>query len=567
MLHRFFVVLLSFLTYTICEAQTNLVRNPGFEDKNTCTLATYEGIDTVWYDDPTAYTKVVYWMSPNYVTPDYYNRCQTDTLFRRYSIPENQAGYQWPNNGQAYTGFIAYSINKEFSPTGKVREYIQSQLASAMEPDALYCATFYCSIGYYDAFNIISTDDLAMAITHQPPRNKNTAPYLDPNTDASIQLTPQIIKKGQFHIDTAAWYPVKGLFRATGGEQWITIGVFVDQGEADTLILRKALKPTLEGYTEAYYYIDDVSIIKVSGPIIAEREKVVCRFPDTLHAAPGFAGYLWSTGEVTPSIVIDRAGDYWVQATIDECGSTVDTVVVKLYVPPAFSTLADVEVCSTALPYVVEAPNNFVQYTWSTGETTRQISVDQPGSYSVELFDGCTTRADTFDFSVIAPVPAFDLGDTVYLCRDGLLVPAELSPDVELPNYLWSTGEVTPTITASFPGLYGLRTSNACGSLADEVWAVGCTNRLYVPNVFTPDDPGQNDRFRPYANTPGHMTLQVFDRWGGLLFHESGADLEGWDGYAGGKPASPGVYTWMLRYQEDISAEERWYSGTITLIR
>ena len=82
MLHRFFVVFLFVLSGNICGAQTNLVRNPGFEDKNTCTLATYEGIDTVWYDDPADYTKVVYWISPNYVTPDYYNKCQTDTFIR-----------------------------------------------------------------------------------------------------------------------------------------------------------------------------------------------------------------------------------------------------------------------------------------------------------------------------------------------------------------------------------------------------------------------------------------------------------------------------------------------------
>lgn len=547
--------------------QPNLVRNPDFEEKNTCYLAIYEGIDTVWYDNASDYTKVPYWLSPNYVTPDYYNACQLDTLIRRYRTPTNQAGFQWPRSGEAYLGFIAYATTKGSPPTKKIREYIQSKLHQPLDSGALYCARFYCSVGYYDDFNTLSTDDLAMAITVAPPRNKNTAPYLDSNTDVSIQLSPQIINKGRFHTDTSAWYAVEGLFRASGGEEWITIGVFTDQGEADTVVLKPASQANLEHYAQAYYYIDDVSVVKVSDPIFTAREQSVCAFPHTLTAPAGFDTYRWSNGDTTRSTVVGAPGTYWVQVSLGACGMAADTVHVQLYNAPAVSAMPDTGLCLTALPYEAEAPAGFARYLWNTGDTTRSTLLEQPGSYTVEMSDGCVVYLDTLTLSVEAPLPSIDLGDTVRLCVDGRLEPAPLSAGVLLPNYRWSTGDTTAAIVVNQPGVYGLRSENACGAEQDEVVALGCPTRIYVPNAFTPERDGENSRFAAYAGNVAQMTLQVYDRWGNLVYAEQGDVLQGWDGQAMGKPAPSGVYTWVLRYRSYLLEQEEVMGGSVTLIR
>ena len=72
---------------------------------------------------------------------------------------------------------------------------------------------------------------------------------------------------------------------------------------------------------------------------------------------------------------------------------------------------------------------------------------------------------------------------------------------------------------------------------------------MYVPNVFTPNEDGINDNFRPYLKFEPYTEVelfQVFDRWGNLV-HEA-TDFEmAWDGKFQGKYVNPAVFTWHIR--------------------
>jgi gliding motility-associated-like protein len=92
---------------------------------------------------------------------------------------------------------------------------------------------------------------------------------------------------------------------------------------------------------------------------------------------------------------------------------------------------------------------------------------------------------------------------------------------------------------------------------------------FYIPNVFTPNDDGQNDlfgvQFIESANVQVRL-LEVYDRWGQFIY-SSGADgNRGWDGQFKGDPCPSGVY--IYRYQialPDGRLQEG--SGDITLLR
>lgn len=89
---------------------------------------------------------------------------------------------------------------------------------------------------------------------------------------------------------------------------------------------------------------------------------------------------------------------------------------------------------------------------------------------------------------------------------------------------------------------------------------------FYVPNAFTPNNDGVNDRFR--VNAPGVPQLEFFriwDRWGQEIF--SARSLEQyWDGTLKGRPADAGTYVWMV---QGVDYKGRRFSrkGTVTLIR
>jgi gliding motility-associated-like protein len=97
---------------------------------------------------------------------------------------------------------------------------------------------------------------------------------------------------------------------------------------------------------------------------------------------------------------------------------------------------------------------------------------------------------------------------------------------------------------------------------------VKCTEsseRITVPNVFTPDGDGINDFFRPVLTfTPSSYHLVITTMKGAILF-ETNDFIEEWDGKSNGKPASPGVFLWFVRIKT-LSGENISKTGSITIV-
>ena len=68
-----------------------------------------------------------------------------------------------------------------------------------------------------------------------------------------------------------------------------------------------------------------------------------------------------------------------------------------------------------------------------------------------------------------------------------------------------------------------------------------------------------------YGDNLGELTLEIFDRWGQLLFSTQRGEV-GWDGYHGGQPAASGTYVYKLTYEDKARKRYR-KSGHLTLLR
>jgi gliding motility-associated-like protein len=69
---------------------------------------------------------------------------------------------------------------------------------------------------------------------------------------------------------------------------------------------------------------------------------------------------------------------------------------------------------------------------------------------------------------------------------------------------------------------------------------------VHVPNLWSPNADGHNDRLYPLmANVNELRYFRVFNRWGQLMF-ETNKPGEGWDGIFNGKPQLADLYTWTL---------------------
>lgn len=88
---------------------------------------------------------------------------------------------------------------------------------------------------------------------------------------------------------------------------------------------------------------------------------------------------------------------------------------------------------------------------------------------------------------------------------------------------------------------------------------------LFVPNAFSPNGDGTNDIFLIKGASIKSFKIEIFNRWGELIFEST--DIENsWDGTYRGVPVPEGVYAYMLNFRGfDNRLQVR--QGNITLIR
>ncbi|MBV9185766.1 MAG: hypothetical protein JO093_09085 [Acidobacteria bacterium] len=168
--------------------------------------------------------------------------------------------------------------------------------------------------------------------------------------------------------------------------------------------------------------------------------------------------YHWNTGEQTASIRVTQSGVYTVTMTNAEGCSADDSVTIEINPIPTATITAGgpLDLCPNGGSVVLTA-NVADSYLWSTGETTRAISVTQPGAYHVAITTGgCSATSN--DVTVTRrTIGAITGGGT--FCPGGsvaLTAPAGSS-------YAWSTGATTQSITVSAAGDYSVTVTDATG--------------------------------------------------------------------------------------------------------
>ena len=88
---------------------------------------------------------------------------------------------------------------------------------------------------------------------------------------------------------------------------------------------------------------------------------------------------------------------------------------------------------------------------------------------------------------------------------------------------------------------------------------------LYIPNTFSPSSPAPNNRFSVLG--PGKALLKsmdIYDRWGNLVYNQQSGNPEGWDGRINNAIALPGLYIYRIVYGQ--LGEETEITGQITLL-
>jgi gliding motility-associated-like protein len=153
-----------------------------------------------------------------------------------------------------------------------------------------------------------------------------------------------------------------------------------------------------------------------------------------------------------------------------------------------------------------------------------------------------------------------ELGRDTTLCGNIIT----LNPHIQGSTYLWQDGSTDSIYVVTIPGKYRVEVGlDGCFN-ADSVNIGECPVNVWFPTGFTPNGDGLNDTFRPVGTGIAKFSMQIFNRWGEMVFDTSDPH-EGWEGSFNGTPCPDGNYVFKASIGNS-QGDTKQATGTISLV-
>jgi gliding motility-associated-like protein len=90
-------------------------------------------------------------------------------------------------------------------------------------------------------------------------------------------------------------------------------------------------------------------------------------------------------------------------------------------------------------------------------------------------------------------------------------------------------------------------------------------SNIFYPTAFTPNGDNLNDLFNVFGQYIVTFEMNIFNRWGELVFNSTALDL-GWDGTFRSNPMPEGTYTFVAEITDRAGRSYK-KSGSVLLLR
>jgi gliding motility-associated-like protein len=426
--------------FTINIKAQNLVTNGDFENYTSCP-SNYAQV-----------TRATGWLQPAPGTPDYFNTC-SGTL----NPFSNLAGSEQPYSGNGYAGIVLSNA------TGAYREYIETKLTKPLIANRIYYFEMFVSLG--DSCNFASNK---FGIYFS-----NDSTYSD---STRIVCTPQVTTLNSTFFSKNGWTQITALYKANGGENFITIGCFnpTNSSNLTTYIGGGSTSGTFSNIS--YYYVDDVSLIDPSCdslPLnrITIQTVPVCSnnqsFPKTLLPSHSNYNYLWSDSTRQNYNTVNAVGKYYVYTYTNNC-PYVDTFNVVNTPAPSINLGVDTMFCSASSFCISPTHSSNINFLWSNNSTDSILQVNNNGHYWVKVTNaaGCSTY-DTINinFNIIPNA----LGNDIDLCSNTSF-PIKLSASKSYASsYSWYNSTTDSVVYVNDTGNYWVQITKGTCSIIDTI--------------------------------------------------------------------------------------------------
>ncbi len=260
--------------------------------------------------------------------------------------------------------------------------------------------------------------------------------------------------------------------------------------------------------------------------------------------------------------------------------TVVFTVTVNPIVTPAFN-FGNLSICiGASVPVLTATSLNGITGTWSPGTIDNQNS----GSYTFTPNGGQCANPLTITVTVNTVPTVVVRADTTL--NDGDMMPATFFTGTPAGiSFKWTNSN--PNIGLTEFGVNNVPSFTAVNTGNDPIIANisvvpvngGCEGTarnykitvrpldkdLFVPNVFSPNGDGKNDKLFAYGNYVDKLEMRIFNQWGEQIIIINSLN-QGWDGTHRGKHQPVGVYVYVLKatMTDGRTIQKK---GSITLLR
>ncbi len=334
--------------------------------------------------------------------------------------------------------------------------------------------------------------------------------------------------------------------------------------------------------------------IKKAPDVSISNDVTICKGGNTLLQATGGITYSWSPDNdiscTDCNIVMvnpDESRTYQVIGKNEiGCADTASTYVTVIQ-PFRMNITGRDSICIGQSTQMLVTGG--VTYSWSPN-----VSISDPNSgnpvfnpsvttvYRVIGYDGKNCFTDTAFVTVaVGGYPTVDLGPDQVL-PTGTLYPLKSTiTNGPISKWEWTPNRnldcndcAEPVATVKTNTSYTVKVTSAYGCSATDTIAIKafCVNtQVYIPNAFTPDGDGLNDKL--IVRGSGIQTVKyfrIFNRWGELVFERSNFAPNdpsfGWDGKVRGNNVKPDVYVFTAEVLCDDGSPYV-YKGNVSLIK
>ncbi len=197
------------------------------------------------------------------------------------------------------------------------------------------------------------------------------------------------------------------------------------------------------------------------------------------------------------------------------------------------------------------------------------------GNYAVTVSDiqGCTATDNTQIFQPDEIIVTM-LKDTTVRIGHAVLIRNNVTGGVGAFTFNWQPKKdlncsvcESPISSTIASAEYQLLVQDVTGCTATATVSIFVIvdKQLYIPNLFSPNNDGINDRFEIFTDAVKIFTIKIFNRWGEKVF-ETNDYKQGWDGYFNGELAPSGNYIYETSITfVDGQTEKR--KGSVMLVR